>query len=92
MNMPPNSGPATEATPPTTRPTNRVMDRNRVKLSGATKPIEMAPREPAIPVTMALTAKVRVLNKATSMPVASAASAWSRMARMASPMRPWTRL
>ena len=60
------------------------------KLSGATNCTTMAPSEPATPVNIALTAKVRVFSSAMSMPIASAASAWSRIAIIARPMRPRT--
>ena len=50
----------------------------------------MAPSEPATPVYIALTAKVRVFRSAMSMPIASAASAWSRIAIIARPIRPRT--
>ncbi|WDV49468.1 hypothetical protein PV963_03275 [Streptomyces coeruleorubidus] len=35
----PSSGPYSEASPPTTRPASRVMDRTKLNESGETKPI-----------------------------------------------------
>src|ERR1044072_8580457 len=46
---PPNSVPGIEPTPPTTRPTNSATASGKVKLSGATNWIAMAPRAPAAP-------------------------------------------
>ena len=81
-----------EPTPPTTIPTKRLMERVKVKLSGATNSTTAAESEPAMPVMMALTAKVRVLMLARSMPIASAAVGLSRTAIMARPMRPRSKL
>ncbi len=60
------------------------------KLSGATNCTTMAPSDPAMPVYIALSANVRVFSSAMSMPIASAASAWSRIAIIARPIRPRT--
>ena len=60
------------------------------KLSGATNCTAMAPSEPARPVNIALTAKVRVFSSEMLTPIASAASEWSRIAIIARPMRPRT--
>ena len=78
-------------TPPTTRPTNRKIDTNTLKLSGATNCTAIAPSDPATPVNIALNANVRVFSMARLMPIASAASAWSRIAIIARPIRPRTR-
>ena len=64
------------------------MDRNTVKLSGATKATMIAPRAPATPVKAADTPKVMVLNTGRLMPMAEAAMGWSRMATRARPTRP----
>ena len=88
---PPNSEPRMEATPPTTMPTNRVIETPKAKLSGATNSMATAESEPAMPVIMALTAKVLVLRSAMSMPIASAAVGLSRIAIRARPTRLWTR-
>jgi hypothetical protein len=85
---PPKSEPRIEATPPATMPTKRVIETKRVKLSGATNSTATAESDPAIPVIMAETAKARVLSWAMSMPIASAAVGWSRVAISARPMRP----
>ncbi len=92
MKIAPKMAPEIDAVPPTIMPTKKKIDCCTPKLSGATNWMAMAPSEPAMPVNIALTAKARVLNRAMSMPIASAASGWSRMAIMPRPMRPRTRL
>ena len=76
-----------EATPPTTMPTKSVMDTPKPKLSGATNSMATAESEPAMPVIMALTAKALVFSEPISIPIASAAVGWSRVAIRARPMR-----
>ena len=49
-NRPPKIAPGIEARPPTTTPTRSVIERNTVKLSGATNWITIAPSAPATPV------------------------------------------
>ena len=47
---PPTIVPGIEPTPPTTRPTNSATASTKVKLSGATNAIAIAPSAPATPV------------------------------------------
>jgi len=57
MNSAPYSAPESEASPPTTIPTRKVIDRNTLKLSGATNCTAIAPSAPATPVYIADTPK-----------------------------------
>src|SRR3954451_10202295 len=80
MKIAPQIAPVMEASPPTTMPTTKMIDRKMVKLSGATKATAMAPSAPATPVNIALTPKASDLYSALSTPMVAAAIGWSRMA------------
>jgi hypothetical protein len=91
MKMPPKIAPGIDASPPTTTPTSRKIDRLTVKLSGDTKATTMAPSAPATPVMPADTPKVMRLEQRRLMPMAVAAMGWSRIAISARPTRPRSR-
>ena len=73
MKNPPMIAPPIVAIPPTAEPIRNDSDRNRVKLSGATKPITIAASAPATPVKSVLVPKASVLYRAVVMPIAAAA-------------------
>ena len=58
MNRAPKTAPEIDASPPMTMPTRKVIDRNTLKVSGATNAMATALRAPATPVYAALTPKV----------------------------------
>ena len=91
MKIAPKIAPGIDASPPITTPTRKVIDRNTVKLSGATKATTMPPSAPATPVNAADTPKVSDLNIGRLMPIAVAAIGWSRIAISARPTRPRSR-
>ena len=91
MKIAPKIAPGIDASPPTTTPTKKVIDRKTVKLSGDTKATQIAPNAPATPVKAADTPKVTDLKTGRLMPIAVAAIGWSRIAIIARPMRPRSR-
>jgi hypothetical protein len=58
MKIAPYTAPWSVPSPPTTIPTRNAIDRNALKLSGATNWTAIAPNAPPTPVNMALTPKV----------------------------------